>query len=382
MPNTHALLSPSSAHRWLNCTAAPLLEAKVEDKGSDFAKEGTLAHAYCAMKLKQFLHLPTSEEEREIEELNDTYHTGEMDEYTDTYKTLVLEKLNKAKKQTSDAQLLVETRLDFSKYVPASFGTSDAIIIADGVMDVIDFKYGKGVEVSAVDNPQMMVYALGAWEAFNMEYNITHVRMTIIQPRIDNLSEFEMPVSDLRKWATYTLAPKAKEAMAGGEPKAGEWCKFCKVKGRCRVLAEACTSKQQEQPDPKLMSTDEIAKNVLPLLPLIKSWLSSIEEYTLEQALSGVHYDGYKIVEGRSIRRITDPDKVIELLEAQGYTKETIIKPTELRSLTDLEKLIGKKAFNALCKDYIVKPQGKPTLVTEADKRPAMNQAEDDFKDF
>lgn len=192
MAGKHALLSPSAAHRWMNCTAAPLLEKDVEDKGSTFAEEGTLAHAYCTKKLKEFLGLSVDEEKAEIAQLDEQYHSGEMDEYTDTYKTIVLEKFNAARAKTKDAQLLVEVKLDFSHYVPDAFGTSDAIIIADGVMEVIDFKYGKGVKVSAVENPQMMIYALGAWDLFNFEYDIRKVRMTIVQPRIDNLSEFEL----------------------------------------------------------------------------------------------------------------------------------------------------------------------------------------------
>src|SRR5574344_1411199 len=193
----HALLSPSAAHRWMNCTAAPRLEINVEDAGSDYAAEGTLAHAYSALKLKKFLGLPTADEEKEIEALSQ-YHTGEMDEYTDTYVTIVLEKFNTARAHTKDAQLLVETRLDFSKHIPDAFGTADAIIIADGTIDEMDFKYGKGVKVSAFQNPQMMIYGLGAFEKFDFEYDIRRVRMTIIQPRIDNLSEHELSTTELQ----------------------------------------------------------------------------------------------------------------------------------------------------------------------------------------
>lgn len=175
----HALLSPSAAHRWINCTAAPRLEANEPDSGSSYAAEGTLAHAYCAMKLKEFLGYDISDEVAEINELNEEYHTGEMDEYTDTYKAIVLEKYTAARATVEDAQLLIETRLDFSNYIPDAFGTADAIIIADGTMEVIDFKYGKGVKVSAYRNPQMMIYALGAYDRFNFEYKIERVRMTI-----------------------------------------------------------------------------------------------------------------------------------------------------------------------------------------------------------
>lgn len=382
MAGKHAILSPSAAHRWMNCTAAPLLEKDVEDKGSTFAEEGTLAHAYCAKKLKEFLGLDVADENQEIAELNEKYHSGEMDKYTDTYKTIVLEKFNAARKKTKDAQLLVEVKLDFSHYIPEAFGTSDAVIIADGVMEVIDFKYGKGVKVSAVENPQMMIYALGAWDLFNFEYNIQKVRMTIVQPRIDNLSEFEINTADLINWAVDELQPKAKEAYAGGTQKPGVWCQFCKVKASCKAIATTCIKAQQANQDPKLISKEDMERTILPLLSTFKTWLSGVEEYSLQQALDGVQYQGFKIVEGRSVRKITDPSAVMELLGKEGFAKESYIKPTELRSITDLEKLIGKKRFGTLCADYINKPQGKPTLVPDSDKRPAFNQAADDFKDI
>lgn len=382
MADKHALLSPSSAHRWLNCTAAPLLEAKEEDTGSSFAEEGTLAHAYCSKKLKKFLGQDTTDEDIEIALLNDKYHTGEMDEYTDTYKTIVLEKFNAARVETPDAKLLVEVRLNFGRYVPEAFGTSDAIIIADDMMEVIDFKYGKGVRVSAVENPQMMIYALGAWDLFNFEYNIRRVKMTIIQPRIDNFSEYEISVEELNAWTRDELKPKAREAYHGGAQTPGEWCRFCKVRTKCKALAKSCMNTQEGHPDPRLIGKEDMAQTILPLLPIIKTWLSAVEEYSLEQALSGVEYDGYKVVEGRSNRKITDPEAVMKLLDGQGFARESYIRPTELQTITNLERNIGKKRFCELCKDYIDKPQGKPTLVPVSDKRPALNPAEEDFRNI
>lgn len=378
----HALLSPSSAHRWLHCTASPRLEAGVEDKGSDFAAEGSLAHAYCAQKLKFFLGLPTEGEEREIAELNQ-YHTGEMDEYTDMYATIVLEKFTEAKQSTQDAQLLVETRLDFSEYIPDSFGTGDAIIIADGTMDVIDFKYGKGVKVSAVENPQMMIYALGAYERFSFEYKIDKVRMTIIQPRIDNLSVYELSVSDLMAWVDEVLTPKARQAYKGEGPQVpGEWCQFCKVKSCCKALTAKCTEVATKHEDPKLISPEELAKEVLPILPIVKTWLAGVEDYALQQAMSGVTLPGWKVVEGRSIRKITDTDGALEALDKAGYRKSEFYKPRELKTITDLEKMLGKKNFTAVLGDYVEKPKGKPTLAPESDKRPAIDTVADDFKDI
>ena len=378
----HALLSPSAAHRWINCTAAPRLEADVEDKGSEFAAEGTLAHAYCAQKLKAFLGLPTEDEAKEIAELNDRYHTGEMDEYTDTYKTIVLEKYNAARAKTKDALLLIETRLDFSEYVPDAFGTADAIIIADGTMEVIDFKYGKGVKVSAVDNPQMKIYALGAYEKFSFEYKIDRVRMTIIQPRIENFSEWELSVSELMEWTDSVLTPKAQQAYKGDGPQVpGDWCQFCKVKSNCRALTTQCISVATNHPDPKLISADELATDVLPILATVKTWLAGVEDYALQQALSGVQLPGWKVVEGRSVRKITDQDGAALALNKAGYKTTEIYKPQELRTITDLEKLTGKKQFAVICGDYIEKPQGKPTLAPESDKRPAIDPLADDFKD-
>lgn len=355
----------------------------MEDKGSDFAAEGTLAHAYCALKLKNFLGLPAHGENMEIAELNDRYHTGEMDEHTDTYKTLVLERYNTARANTKDARLLVETRLDFGGYIPDAFGTADAIIIADGVMEVIDFKYGKGVKVSAVNNPQMMIYALGAFEKFSFEYRIESVRMTIVQPRLDNLSEYEMSVGDLMEWAAERLIPAAKEAYRGDGPQTpGSWCQFCKVKSRCRALADMCTQAIEGKSDPRLIDTDELASRVLPLLPIIKTWLTGVEDYALQQALGGVHLPGWKLVEGRSIRRIVDQAGAAAALDEAGYSVAEIYKPRELHTISELERLTGKKQFATLCGAFIDKPQGKPTLVPESDKRPAIDPLADDFKDI
>lgn len=383
MPGQHALLSPSAAHRWLNCPAAPRLEADAPDEDSSYAQEGTLAHAYCAKKLKSFMGLDTAGEDEEIARLNDLYYTGEMDEYTDTYKTIVLEKYNAARAQTPDAQLLIETRLDFSDYIPEAFGTSDAAIIADGLMDVIDFKYGKGVRVSAIDNEQMKIYALGAYLANYFEYGIDRVRMTIVQPRIDNLSEFEISAADLMKWAEEVLRPKAAEAFTGGGAQnPGEWCQFCKVKCGCKALAEKCTGIAQENPDPGLLTPKKMAADILPWLAIIKSWVSSMEDFALQQALAGVSYPGYKLVEGRSNRKITDDKAVIAILSKEGYDESEYMKPAVLCGIGDLEKLVGKKRLAVLCADYITKPQGKPTLTTSDDKRPAYNAAADDFNDI
>ncbi len=381
MPGQHALLSPSAAHRWMNCPVAPRLEATVPEETSPYAEEGTLAHAFCAMKLKKAIGQDYTPELQEIDELCEKYYTGEMDEYTDSYAATVLGMYNEAMRETADARLLVEIRLDFSEYVPESFGTSDAAIIADGTMDVIDFKYGKGVPVSAVRNEQMMIYALGAYLEHGVEYDIDTVRMTIIQPRLDNISTYMLSVSELLQWSEEELKPGAARAYLGaGEAKAGEWCRFCAVKNRCKALADTCTG-LQECADGKLYTPDELAAKVLPKLAMVKAWASSVEAYALQQALEGVRFKGYKLVEGRSVRRITDESAVAGILDREGYDPREYMTPARLAGLGDLEKLVGKKPFAVLCSDYITRPQGKPTLVESADKRPEYCPG-DDFKDI
>lgn len=385
MPSNHALLSPSSSKRWLNCTPSPSLESKMPNNSTNFADEGTLAHAYGALKLKQFIGDTNLEEEyRDIEKFKDQYHTSAMDEHVDYYTSYVIGQFNAARKKTKDARLLVETKLDFGEYIPESFGTSDANIVSDGLLEVIDLKFGTGVLVSAQRNPQMMIYALGALLKFDDLYDIHTVRMTIVQPRLDNLDTFEMSAKELYEWGEEVLKPKAKMAFAGeGEQKPGEWCRFCKVKHICRACADTAKDTYRKALDPKLLSDQELADEVLPYLSQIKTWVNSVEEFALHNALNGTNYDGFKVVSGRSTRKIEDPSKVAILLLRAGYKEESVFKPTELRTITDLEKNLGKKIFNEICGEYITKSEGKPTLVPITDKRAPLNQsAEEEFKNI
>ena len=381
MPDTHALLSPSSSHRWMHCTAAPHLEAEEPRKDTDYTLEGTLAHAYCAKELKVMLGQTTESEDKEIEQLKDKYLTDEMFDHVTTYVTIVGEKFSKAKSKVKDSLLFVEKRLDVTRWIPESFGTGDAIIITDGTMEVIDFKYGKGVEVSAKWNSQMMIYALGALAEYEDEYRIDKVRMTIIQPRLENLSEFEIPAHGLQWWADTVLAPKAAEAMSGkGKQECGEWCRFCAIRGKCAKLSGKCLSIAEKFGGKSEITDYEMAKEILPSLNLVKQWAASMEEYALGKALNGTHYEGYKLVEGRSIRKVTDPVKLGHLLREKGLVE--IYKPLELKGITDLEKLVGKKELAEIAGDTITKPQGKPTLVPEYDKRPAIDPIAQDFAGF
>lgn len=379
----HALLSPSAAHRWLHCTPSARLESLREDKGSSFAEEGTLAHAWCSKTLREFYGMPLEDEERIIEEFDGKYHTAEMDEAVALYVSTVMEKLMEARRSVKDARLLVEVRLDLTEYMPEAYGTADAVIISDGTMEVIDFKYGKGVKVEAHENPQMMIYALGAYEAFSIEYNIRNVCMTIIQPRLDNISEYSLDVADLLEWGHTELYPKAAEAFKGsGMQKPGAWCQFCKVKGDCYALADKCLNTFKKHSNQQTITKEDMEEDILPNLSAIKSWANTMEELALTRALEGVKYKGYKVVEGRSNRRITQPLKVMDALEKAGYKTDDFTKPTELKSLTDLERLTGKVRFAQLCGQWVEKPAGKPTLVPDTDKRPQFNSAEEDFKDI
>lgn len=381
----HAILSASGSHRWLHCTPSALLEKDVPDSGSDYAREGSLAHAYCAKALKESLGIGTKGEDIEIEELQD-YFTDEMPGHVETYTDIVLGKYEEAKKSTPDAVLMVEQRLDFSKYIPEGFGTGDAIIVADGTLEICDFKYGKGVEVSAIANSQMMIYALGAYERFSDEYRIERVRMTIIQPRIGNLSEYELEIDQLLYWADHVLTPTAKKAIKGeGEQVAGDWCQFCKVKCQCKALAKRCTEDfdalQESGTTAELMTNDDIAR-LLSKLSDIKKWAEAVGEYALDRALKGDKFPGYKLVEGRSIRKIIDEEAAASKLTAEGFDADNLYKPRALKGITDLEGIVGKKNLATLLDGILVKPQGKPALVPESDKRPPLNSnsAESDFE--
>lgn len=372
---SHALLSPSAAHRWLHCTAAPMLEAKVPDEGTDFAREGTLAHAMAALALKGYLCRDTTAEALEIEELAE-YKTDEMRECVADYYGLVMGKFHEAKAQTPDAVLIIERKVDASEWAEGVTGTADAIIIADGVIEIIDLKYGKGVKVEAEENPQMMIYALGALSRYDMEYDLHAVRMTIAQPRLSSVSTWETSVDNLIEWACDVLKPKAAEAASGnGRHEAGEWCRFCKVKSTCRALADYCTAPFELHPDTSELTPAEIAVDILPRLATIKQWCTMMEEHALKLALEGTRLPGYKIVEGRSVRRITDADELRRILTEAGFTAKDFDRPTELKTLTDLEKTVGKKRFAELAGALVEKPEGKPTLAPEDDRRSVFNPA-------
>lgn len=382
MPDIHAKLSASGSHRWLNCPPSVKLEQQYKDETSEYAAEGTLAHELGEISLKRDLGQMT---ERVFKNklkpiMANPLWTADMPDYVDIYVETCMEKVAEAKSKTPDAVFCVEQKLDFSEWVPGGFGTGDFVIIADGTMEICDLKYGKGVPVSAKDNSQMRLYALGAISEFSFLYDIDKVKMTIIQPRLDSISSDEVTVDELLKWAEVIVKPRAQLAIKGeGEFKAGEHCKFCKARKNCRARAEKNMelAKYDFQEPPTLDDNDIV--DILKRLDEFEKWVKDIKDFALEQALNGVNYEGFKVVEGRSNRKYSDENKVAEILLNQGF-QESMIYTKKLDGISKLESAIGKKEVQRLIGDLIVKPQGKPTLVSISDKRPVFNPAEADFK--
>jgi hypothetical protein len=368
----HAILSASAAHRWMNCTPSARLELEFDDNSGEAAAEGTAAHALCEHKLRRALKMRSKKPVSK-------YDSDEMDAYTDGYVEFVLEIIGQAKQSCKDPLVLIEQRLDFSRYVPDGFGTCDCVIIADGTLHIIDFKYGQGVLVNAEDNPQMKLYALGALELFDGIYDISNVAMSIYQPRRENVSTHTAPKESLYQWAEDTLKPTAELAFSGcGEYRPGEWCQFCRAAVKCRARAEARLKLAAfEFVLPPLLSDEEIAE-VLSKLDDLTSWANAIKEYALQTALNGKEWPGFKLAEGRSNRKYADEEAVAEAAKAAGYRD---IYRQSLITITEMEKLMGKSKFNEILGGLVIKPPGKPTLVPLSDKRPAMNTstAKNDF---
>ena len=381
----HAVLSPSGAERWLSCTPSARLELMFPDNAGAAASEGTLAHALGELLLREKTKQVTSKEfaEKLIEIEKDKQYEPEMYGYADDYATFVVERFSQAQVHTKDAILFLEQKLSLTDYVPEGFGTGDAVIIADNVLDIIDLKYGKGIPVSAFENKQMMLYSLGALREFDYMYDIKSVRMTIYQPRLENFSTYEMTVADLKHWAESELRPRAALAFDGeGQFVAGSHCRFCKVRATCKANADYNLElAKYEFADPVLMGDDEIA-DVLTRADQFLKWLSSVEEHALHEAVNNSKkWPGYKLVEGRSNRVYTDEEKVANKLKAEGF-KEDILYTKKLLGITAMEKEIGKASFNTLLSDLIIKPPGKATLVPESDKRPALDTADAAKLDF
>ena len=370
---SHALLSASSSHRWISCPPSAKLCENCDDQSSEYAKQGTDAHSLCQYKLEAALGMDTADP---TEILN--FYDEEMENCAESYAAYVMEQRAKALESCTDPVVLVEQRLDFSKYVPEGFGTGDCVIIADGTLSVIDYKHGKGILVEAEKNPQMLCYALGALELFDGIYDIDIVSMTIFQPRRENVSTYTVTKAELLQWAEVVLIPRAKLAYAGeGDFTAGEHCQFCKVKATCRKRAEYNLELAPYDFEMPATLEDEEIEAILAKADDLAAWVSDIKEFALQSAVGGKRWTGWKLVEGRSNRKYTDEGAVADAVTAAGFNPYE----QKLLGITAMTSVLGKKRFENILGSLTYKPQGKPTLVPESDKRPVMNTANQDFKD-
>lgn len=373
-PEVHSILGASSADRWMNCTPSARLTEGMEDEGSVFAAEGTAAHALAEWKVRKVL------KKRAGRRPASDYWTDEMEETTSDYRDYIMDLVGQAKQHCKNPVTLIEQHLDFSCYVPDGFGTGDFLLVADKELNVVDFKYGRGVAVYADHNPQMMLYALGALNLFECLYDIEKVTMTIFQPRLSSISTWTISTEELYQWAEEVLKPKAELAAKGeGDFVSSSWCRFCKARNTCRARAESFLElARMEFQLPALLSDEEVAE-VMEKADELSKWASDVMAYAQAEAIeNGKHWNGYKLVEGRSVRKFSDEAKVEAAAKEAGYTD---IYNKSLITLTAFEKLMGKEAFAEIFGQYVTKPAGKLTLVPVSDKRPevTVNTVNDEF---
>ena len=378
----HALLSASGAHRWLECPPSARLEESFEDRPSDSAKEGTLAHAIAEAKVRNMLidPLPKRSFNKILKDFtNNSMYQKEMDALTDEYAEYIREIMLS---YTQKPYIAVEVKLNLSTYIPEGLGTADCIIISGNDLHIIDLKYGKNVPVSAEDNPQLKLYALGAVGEYELFYDIQSIHMHIFQPRNKNGGgTFTTNVQELKAWGE-SIRPTVKMAYMGlGEQKAGPWCGFCKAKPICQKHAEKCRELAKlDFKKPELLSREEIGQ-ILQTAKDVASWAKALEEYALSEVLKGNDVPGWKAVEGRKTRVWTDMDMVFKKLTRSGVSEEILWTKSPL-TLAQVEKEIGKKEFNALVGDMVTTSTGKPTLVPDSDKRESIKiKAADEFKE-
>ncbi|MGC4606495.1 DUF2800 domain-containing protein [Enterococcus faecium] len=374
MPTQHAVLSASSSNRWIHCPPSVRLSEHFENKSSPYAQQGTDAHTLCEYKLNKFIGNDVTDPTSTLE-----FYDEEMEQCAESYATFVMEEVAKAKQTTVDPIVIVEQRLDFSRYVPDGFGTGDYLVIADGTLSVIDMKYGLGILVDAYQNPQMMCYALGALELFDGIYDIQEVKMTIFQPRRENVSTYTLLKEELLQWAKDVLSPAADLAFKGeGEYQCGKWCGFCPAKNSCRARADHNLKlAQYEFKPPELLSDDEIEEIIGKVDDLV-SWSNDIKDCALKLALGGKQWTHHKLVEGRSTRKYSNDNDVAAAVIKAGYDPYD----KKLLGVTAMTKALGKEKFNEILGEYIIKPKGKLTLVDGSDKRQAVtvNNLNEEFK--
>ena len=371
MPTQHALLSASGAHRWLHCTGSPLLEKDFPDSTSVYAQEGTLAHELCELKLMAYTGEITKRKLTSMKNklMKSELWQPEMDSTSEAYLDYIKDI---TMSYTVKPVILTEKKVDFSRYVPEGFGTADCLILAGDTLHVVDYKHGKGVVVDADHNPQMMLYALGAMSELSLLYRFKFVHMTIVQPRVNNISEFTMTADELIEWGEKVVKPKAEAAMSGnGEFEAGDWCRFCRAKRQCKTRYESNDSlypELSERHDPRLITLTELGE-YLKRGRDMAAWLEDMKEYALSESLAGGEVPGWKAVEGRGSRAFTDTDEAVDTLIKNGID-ESVLYERRVLTLAQMEKAVGKKAFGEIVGNLVVKNPGKPTLVEESDKRP------------
>ena len=383
MPDLHFALSASQGKIWSACTRSYMAGKDFPDKGGNFAAEGTYAHSMAEYIMSRFVAGTPNPDDLTNFDTDNEFYSPAMVEYVHQYTDLCSEKVIAARKSDKFAACLVEQQLYFNSIVEGGFGTGDMVIIADNELNIIDLKYGKGVPVSAEENVQLQIYAVGAIEQFGFAYDFDRVRMTIVQPRNGGVSEQVKTVEELTKWAEW-MHGRAEMALKGeGEFVAGEHCRFCKAAPRCRALSEYNLELAKlDFKDVDLLSDEEVA-DVLKRVDDLKHYADMIAQYALTEAVAGRHkWPGYKLVEGRSRRVYKNPDAVMNHLTQEGISPGEFLKPPELKTITDLTKIFGKKRFEELLNGYLEKPPGKPTLAPVEDKRPEYNPNEDDFEDL
>ena len=371
MPNQHAFLSPSSSERWLHCPRSARLCEDMADTTSSYASEGTEAHALCEHLLLQALGRNTTDPRPLFKQ-----YSNEMQEAAEGYVQYVMEQVADFRAQGIEPAVYVEQRLDLRAFIPDCMGTSDAIVVGGDTVIVIDFKFGN-LPVPAT-SPQLRIYSLGVCELLSCLYDFTRVKTVIFQPKLGAIDEAEITKDDLYAWANDVLAPIAQMAYEGkGEFECGDWCRFCRARNQCRTLAEhQMALAQYDFREPPLLTNDEIA-SILTQVDALVNWASGIKDYALQAALAGTQFPGWKVVEGRANRRYVNEEAVAEKVIADGKNPYE----QKLLGITAMERLLGKKHFSELLAGLVERPQGKPVLVTEDDKRPEMNTAQNDFND-
>lgn len=381
----HAILSPSAASRWLTCTPSVRLEEAFPDRTSEAAEEGTLAHTLGELIISNTLGLMAKKTYNlELKKVKDNkFYNETMQQHCEDYAAFVIEHYNEALSRNKDAQIVLEKKIDLTKYVPEGFGTGDTVIVADQTLEIIDLKYGKGVPVSSENNKQLMLYGLGVLESFDFLYDIKEVQLSIFQPRIDNTSSWVIAADELRKWGEEFVIPTAKAAFEGtGEFVVGDHCRFCKAKAQCRALADHNLELAKYEFKAGNLLTDEEVSDILKRADFFTKWISAVEDFALLESVNNdKHWPGFKLVEGRSNRQYSDESKVAEVYDNYGLLEEDYYN-RKLKSITDMEKNLGKKTFDKLIGPLLIKPAGKPTLVPESDKRPEYHSAKGAASDF